>query len=227
MGEEYKQFFLRSDAMKFIFFSSVKAVADSLTNRVLTESFRPDPRTPYGESKLAAERYILNQKLPAGKIVYILRPCMIHGPGNKGNLNILFKYISKGLPYPLGAFKNLRSLLSVQNLAWIVSALIDNPVVSGIYNVADDDPVSTNEIIELIAAINGNKPRIWNVPRPLVNISARAGDWAHLPFNSERLKKLTESYIVSNSKIKKAIGTEKLDVSSRDGLLRTFECMLK
>ena len=81
--------FLKSSAQKFIYFSSVKAVADTLNHTVLTEEIAPTPKTPYGKSKLEAEKYIMSKLLPEGKRVYILRPAMIHGPGNKGNLNLL------------------------------------------------------------------------------------------------------------------------------------------
>ncbi len=220
-------FFIRSESRMFIFFSSVKAVADSLDNKILTEGFIPNPKTPYGKSKLAAERHILMQRIAANKKVIILRPCMIHGPGNKGNLNILYKYVKRGFPYPLGCFKNLRSFLSVQNLVYIVTGLIENPVSSGTYNVADDDSVSTNEIIELIAGTLHKKPWVWNCPLSLVNFIAKSGDLFNMPFNSDRLNKLTGTYIVSNSKLKNALGIDKLPVSSRDGLIRTFESFSK
>ena len=80
--------FLISDAKVFITLSSVKAVADEVVGE-LTEDHHPKPITHYGKSKLLAEQYILSQKIPKGKRVYVLRPCMIHGPGNKGNLNLL------------------------------------------------------------------------------------------------------------------------------------------
>ena len=87
--------FLASDAKVFIFLSSVKAVADEV-KEVLTEDFIPNPITHYGKSKLLAEQYILSKPIPIGKRIYILRPCMIHGPGNKGNLNLLYTFINKG-----------------------------------------------------------------------------------------------------------------------------------
>ena len=83
--------FLESDAKVFITLSSVKAVADKPETE-LTEDYIPNPITHYGKSKLLAERYILNKEIPHGKRVFILRPCMIHGPGNKGNLNLLYKH---------------------------------------------------------------------------------------------------------------------------------------
>ena len=107
--------FLESTCEVFIYMSSVKAVAD-VVEKVLDESVNPKPVTVYGKSKLAAENYILSQKLTKNKKVYILRPCMIHGQNNKGNLNLLYNFISKKIPYPLGIYKNKRSFLSVHNL---------------------------------------------------------------------------------------------------------------
>ena len=87
--------FIKSNAKVFITLSSVKAATDEL-NVELTEEHQPNPITHYGKSKLLAEQYILSKDIPHGKRVYILRPCMIHGPGNKGNLNLLYKVVSKG-----------------------------------------------------------------------------------------------------------------------------------
>src|SRR3546814_352464 len=101
--------FLQGDARDFIYFSSVKAVADTVED-MLSEDMMPAPQTPYGQSKWRAEQYLNSQLLPAGKRLFILRPCMIHGPGNKGNLNLLYQVVSKGLPWPLAAFDNERSL---------------------------------------------------------------------------------------------------------------------
>jgi nucleoside-diphosphate-sugar epimerase len=100
--------FLISDAKLFITLSSVKAVSDELSGEY-TEKHQPQPITHYGKSKLLAEQYILSKEIPEGKRVYVLRPCMIHSPGNKGNLNLLYKRVSKRIPWPLGAFENKRS----------------------------------------------------------------------------------------------------------------------
>jgi nucleoside-diphosphate-sugar epimerase len=212
--------FLRSDAQKFIYISSVKAVADTVDG-VLTEEAVPNPVTAYGKSKLMAEKYIL-EHLPNNKQVYILRPCMIHGVGNKGNLNLLHSIVSKGIPYPLGAFKNVRSFLSIENLCFIIKELLDQKdIPSGVYHVADDVSLSTNKVIELMGDSLGTKSRIWNVPCAWVNVAARLGNHLHLPLNTHRLQKLTESYVVGNAKIKLAIG-KSLPVKTEDGLLKTF-----
>ena len=213
--------FLKSDSSIFIILSSVKAVADELDIE-LTEDYMPNPYTHYGKSKLFAEQYILSKEIPNGKRVYILRPCMIHGPGNKGNLNLLYKIVSKGLPWPLGKFENKRSFCSIDNLCFIIRELIENEQIpSGIYNIADDEPVSTNELINLISLSLEKKTQIWNIPQSLIKLLSKLGDVLRLPLNSERLNKLTETYIVSNNKIIKAIN-KPLPISAKDGLIETF-----
>ena len=212
--------FLLSNCTKFIFISSVKAVTDR-PGSILTEEFVPNPKTPYGRSKLMAEKYIQDQPLPRGKYFYILRPCMIHGPGNKGNLNLLHNLIDRGIPYPLAAFENKRSFLSIENLCFVISELLQrDDIPSGAYNVADDEPLSTNEVVEILCQGSGKIPQLWKVPKRIVFVLAKMGDILGSIFTSEKLRKLTESYIVSNCKLKKALGKE-LPLSSRDGLLLT------
>ena len=197
--------FLTSEAKVFIGLSSVKAVADEVDGE-MTEDVIPNPITHYGKSKLLAEQYILSQPIPDGKRVYILRPCMIHGPGNKGNLNLLYSLVSKGLPWPLGLFENSRSFLSIENLCFILKELIErDDIPSGVYNVSDDVPLSTNEVIKMIAESKGKKAKILNLSQNIIKGLARLGDFLKLPLNSERLRKLSESYVVSNAKIKKLL----------------------
>jgi len=213
--------FLESDAKVFIILSSVKAVADAVKSE-LTEEYISIPITHYGKSKLLAEEYILSKQIPAGKRIFILRPCMIHGPGNKGNLNLLYKIVSKGLPWPLGAFENKRSFCSIDNLIYIIKELIENDhIPSGVYNIADDEPISTNELINLISVLLGKESHIWNVPKSLIKLLSKLGDTLSLPLNTERLQKLTETYIVSNNKIINAIN-KPLPISAKDGLIKTF-----
>ena len=214
--------FLISEAQVFITLSSVKAVADEVDG-ALTEEHIPNPITHYGKSKLLAEHYIFSKDIPQGKRVFVLRPCMIHGPGNKGNLNLLYKIVSKNIPWPLGAFENKRSFCSIDNLMFILKQLIEREdIPSGIYNVADDEPLSTNELIGLIAQSQNRSPRVWSFSKKIIEGIASLGDKLRLPLNTERLHKLTSSYVVSNAKIKAAIG-KPLPVSSREGLLKTFQ----
>lgn len=215
--------FLKSEARDFIFFSSVKAAADTVEGS-LEESMSAKPLTPYGLSKLKAEQHLLAQSLPEGKRLIILRPCMMHGPGNKGNLNLLYNIVRKGIPYPLAAFHNLRSYLSIDNLNYLIQLFLTNPQTpSGVYQVADDDPVSTNELVTLMAESLNRKTRLWRIPPPFIRAAATLGDVLRLPLNSERLRKLTESYIVSNMKIKAVFNLERLPLDSSEGLQKTIQ----
>jgi nucleoside-diphosphate-sugar epimerase len=218
--------FLSSEAKKFIFISSVKAAADSV-EKILDENIKPNPQTDYGKSKLLAEQYIQNQSLPEGKSYYILRPCMIHGPGNKGNLNLLFKLVKKGIPYPLAGFNNKRSFLSVENLCFIIKEIIErDDILSGIYNVSDDDALSTNEVVSILASSSNVKPRLWKIPPSFISFFAKVGDRLHLPLTTERLNKLTENYVVSNQKVKRAINKE-FPISAVKGLTITANSFIK
>ena len=241
-------FFLKSSAKKFIFFSSVKAAVDSVVGDILTEDVIPTPVGPYGESKIRAEEYIINKLTVDGeqltvamqhdsaancqlstvhcqlnKQVYILRPCMIHGPGNEGNLNLLYNVVKKGIPWPLGAFENHRSFTSIDNLCYVVEGLLTKDVPGGIYHMGDDEAMSTNELIATMCEVMGKKPHIWKMNKGLMEGCAGIGTLFHLPLNTERLRKLTENYVVSNDKIKRALGIDKMPVTAKEGLIKTIK----
>ncbi|MEO9570760.1 MAG: NAD-dependent epimerase/dehydratase family protein [Polaribacter sp.] len=213
--------FLQSDCEIFIYMSSVKAAADEVVG-VLTEEVIPNPVTVYGKSKLAAEEYILSKEIPTNKRVYILRPCMIHGPNNKGNLNLLYSFVAKGIPYPFGKYENKRSFVSVENLCFIINELIDNKKIkSGIYNIADDVSLSTTDLVRIIGKTINRPSKVLQIPKFMVSIIAKIGDVLPLPVNSERLQKLTENYEVSNEKIKKEIQKD-LPLSTEEGIIKTI-----
>ena len=152
---------------------------------------------------------------------------MIHGSGNKGNMNLLYKLVQKGLPWPLGSFENKRSFCSVDNILFVVQQLIKKDIEPGIYQVADDEALSTNDLIKLMALSQNKKAKIWRISANWIEAVARVGDFFHLPLNNERLKKLTESYHVSNQKIKNALGVEIMPVTSVAGFKKTFESFQK
>jgi len=215
--------FQKTPAQDFIYFSSVKATADTVEG-FLDENHTSNPQTPYGKSKLEAEEFLLSQKLPENKRLFIIRPCMIHGPGNKGNLNLLYKFVQKGIPYPLAAFENKRSFLSIDNLNFLILEMLSNKNVgSGIYNFADDEVLSTNELVKLIANTSGKKEKLWKISSKLISATAKMGDVMKLPLNSERLKKLTSNLEVSNQKIKNALGITQLPISAKKGIEITIK----
>ena len=105
---------------------------------------------------------------------------------------------------------------------FIIRELIErDDIPSGIYNVADDETFSTNQVVRLIAESKGKSARILNLSKSFIRAIARLGDFLQLPLNTERLQKLTESYVVSNDKIKRALG-KPLPLTSSEGLRKTF-----
>ena len=214
-------FFLNSNAKVFIMLSSIKAVAD-YSDEILTEDSVAAPETHYGKSKLLAEQYINSKLQNGGKRVYILRPTLIHGPYNKGNLNLLYRIVNLNLPWPFASFENKRSYCSIDNLCFIIKELmLREDIPSGTYNVADDIPVSTNEIVQWIAESKSKKVKLLFIPKVFIKIIANLGDLMLLPINSSYLRKITGTNIVSNQKLKNAL-RKPLPKSAKEGFLETF-----
>ncbi len=215
----------QSTASKFFMMSSVKAVADVVEGE-LTELAKPNPVTAYGKSKVMAEDYLNSIEISSQKSLYIFRPAMVHGPGNKGNLNLLYKIVSKGIPWPLASFENSRSFVSVGNLCFAFKYFIENSVTNGTYNIADDEAISTNKLISIISKAIGIRPRLLKIPKSLIIWGAKIGTILHLPLNTVRLQKLTENYVVSNKKISKVLGGP-FSILAEDGLMKTIKSFNK
>ena len=185
---------------RFVYFSSSKAA---------------DADTPYGKSKLMAEQFLDGRAI-------VLRPAMIHGPGNKGNLNLLWGIARRGFPWPLASFENRRSFTSIGNICVAVEVLCERGE-NGIYPIADDEMLSTNRLIELMAETCGCKPVLWRLPKGLMCFVAKMGDVLHLPLNTERLGKLTEDSFVDNAALKKHLGWSQMPIRAEDGMRETLK----
>lgn len=217
--------FLKSNASTFIFLSSIKSVCDA-SNSIITENFVCNPKSFYGQSKYLAEKYILDN-LDLTKRVIILRPSMIYGPNNRGNLNLLYNYINKNLPWVLCSYENKRSFCYIENLTFVINEIILNKYFkSGVYNVSDNEPISTNNLVKLIAESLNKKTSFFYVPKIFIKYLAKIGDFLKLPFNTNRLTKLTENYIVSNSKLISEL-KKNLPFTSKLGFVKTFQFFKK
>ena len=208
--------------LKFIYFSSSKASATG---------------NAYGRSKLAAEQYLQSEQSNNPNIrTIILRPAMIHGPGNKGNLNLLWGIARRGFPWPLAAFENQRSFTSIGNICAAVEALAAKEIEAAstqhaslplhTFPIADDEMLSTNRLIELMAEACGKKPRLWKLPKGLMCFAARLGDCLHLPLNTERIEKLTEDSFVDNSALKSYLEWTHMPIRAEDGMRETLASFL-
>ena len=198
-----EKIFAAAKTTRFIYFSSSKADANG---------------NAYGRSKLAAEQFLNGRAI-------VLRPAMIHGPGNKGNLNLLWGIARRGLPWPLAAFENKRSFTSIANICAAVEALCERGE-NGIYPIADDEMLSTNRLIELIAETCGKRAKLWRVPKGVMRMVAKIGDVLHLPLNTERIVKLTEDSFVNNSHLKSQLGWKRMPIRAEEGMRRTLRSFL-
>jgi nucleoside-diphosphate-sugar epimerase len=222
----FQAFINDPSATTFIYASSVKAAAAKVKG-VLSEEDEFEVDVPYGVSKRAAEKFLQSVQLPASKKLIILRPVMIYGANSTGNLYSLYSFVKRGLPYPFAAFSNSRSFLSIENFMHVVLQILKRPdFKAGIYNVADDEVLSTNEIIELVGAAISKKPRLWKVSPNLIKTFALLGDKIHLPFNTKLIDKLTDNYVVSNKKLVSELG-EPMPYQTRDSLVKLFKALQK
>lgn len=190
------KYFMQSDISTFIFISGAN-------------TFR------YNAAYTPEERYLLNfvRRDPRvrEKKIYVLRPCMIVGPGNGDDISVLYDLVRKGIPWPFEGNEGMRSYCSVVNLSFVAEQLIVNDdIKNGIYSVCDDEPVSTNELIGMISESAGKRSRIWRLPKALLR----------LPFMNH-LKIFTEDFVVSNEEIKQALGIGSMPAEVKDMLTET------
>jgi nucleoside-diphosphate-sugar epimerase len=155
---------------RLVFASTVKVLGDATApGRPFDDSSAPEPRDPYSVSKLEAERALAAISLHGGLEVVVLRPVLMYGPGAKGNIDRLMRWIAAGVPLPLGGIDNRRSLLGVRNFADAVFAVADHASARGrCFLVADGEDLSTPELARRIGTAVGRPARLVAVPRSLM-----------------------------------------------------------
>ncbi len=213
--------FLKSNAKLFIYISTIKVYSENF-NELITEDISPEPISHYGKSKLLSEEYLKKYFSLNNKFIIILRPSLIYGPGNKGNLSLLENLIKKKIPWPLGLFNNKRTFCSIYNFNFIINELINSEIrKSDIYNICDDDYISTNKLYEIIASSLNVNYKIYNIPIFIIKMFALLGDFFNFNFNTKNLNKLSSNLYISNYKIKKFID-KKLPYTTKQALIKTF-----
>ncbi|RFC50365.1 MAG: Nucleoside-diphosphate-sugar epimerase [Verrucomicrobia bacterium] len=194
---------------RFIFVSSIGAVAEA-SDLVVDEAVAPKPVSAYGRSKLAGEEAV--REVLGGSLVEwcVLRPVLAYGPGNPGNMARLLRLVRSGLPLPLAGIRNRRSFVYIGNLVDAIDRVAVTPGISGrVFHVADDEAVSTPELIQFLAEAAGRKARLWPVPDWSLRLAARGGDLAgglglHTGLDTYSLRRLMQSLTVSNQALRKA-----------------------
>lgn len=161
---------------RLVFISSVKVVA-SKAAEILTEERRCAPDSPYGSSKLAAEEALNHELESAAGDWCVLRPCLIYGPGNLGNMARLLRLMKTGLPLPLGAINNKRSFLYVGNLVDLIECSLNHPRASRqTFLVSDGEIVSTPQLLRLLSRQAQAPCHLWKCPLWMLWGGAKVGD---------------------------------------------------
>lgn len=224
------EIFLRdAKSEKFIYFSSIKAInSTSDPEKPLTEDIQNSPSDIYGISKKMAEDWLLAQDLPQNKKVIILRPAMIYGQNPKSNLNLLIQYLFKGFPLLLNRELGSRAFLSLNNLFFVLNEIVENSYLdSGIYHLCDDGRITTLEIVRVTEDISQKKFRVILVPKIIYTFIIRILTQLGLRRISNSLEKMNSGFIVSNDKLKLALGITKFPFIIHDEMKKTIEEIAK
>jgi nucleoside-diphosphate-sugar epimerase len=191
----------RSAVKRFVFVSSIGVNGKVTHDAPFTESDPPAPIGSYALSKWEAEQQLRQIERTTGLEVAIVRPPLVYGPGVKGNLLALLRWVARGIPLPVGAIRNQRSLIGVDNLCDLLLTCASHPAARGrLFLAADGEDVSTPELLEQIAAGLGRPSRIPRVPLPFVRLLARAAG------RRSQLEQLCASLVVDATCAREVLG---------------------
>jgi len=159
---------------RFIFISSIKVNGEATVNgRAFGADDKPAPEDAYGLSKLEAEQGLMDIAAETGMEVVIIRPPLVYGPGVKGNFASMIKLVEKGIPLPLGAIHNRRSLVGIDNLVDLIIRCIDHPTAANqVFLAGDGEDLSTTELLRGVGKTMGKPARLMPVPAGLLQFGA-------------------------------------------------------
>jgi len=202
---------------RFIFISSIKVNGEQTSfGRPFTAEDIPVPVDAYGISKYEAERGLLKISADTGLEVVIIRPPLVYGPGVKGNFSSMMRVVKKGFPLPLGAIKNKRSLVALDNLVDLIITCINHPAAANqVFLAGDGEDLSTTELLRGVAKAAGVSSRLIPVPASVLMFMAS------LVGKKEMAQRLLGSLQVDISKACDLLGWTPL-LSVEEGLRRCF-----
>lgn len=166
---------IQAGVKRFIYISSIKVNGESTAfGRAFSADDTPRPLDAYGISKHEAEQQLLKLGHSGAIEVVIIRPVLIYGPGVGANFQQMMRWLAKGIPLPFGAVRNLRSLVSLDNIVDFVSTCVDHPrAANQVFVVSDGEDVSTTQLMQRLIACLGS--RTWLIPVPVGVLTFMAG----------------------------------------------------
>ena len=188
---------------RFVFVSSIKVNGEERT-APYTEADTPAPEDAYALSKWEAEqglRQIAAEAGLEGMEIVILRPPLVYGPGVGANFLALLRAVARGIPLPLGAISNQRSLIYVGNLVDAIRCCLEHPAAAGqTFLVSDGEAVSTPELVRRMAVALGRPTRLVALPVPLLRAAATLAGKSALAI------RLLDSLSVDDTSIRRDLG---------------------
>ncbi len=158
---------------RFVFVSSIKVNGERTTKKPFTAFDKALPHDPYGQSKLEAENALKELSQETGLEVVIIRPPLVYGPGVRANFLQLMQLVKMGVPLPLGAIRNLRSMVSVENLVDLLITCSVHPKAAGhTFLVSDDRDISISELLRILFIAMGKRPLLIPVSPRIIAIIA-------------------------------------------------------
>lgn len=170
---------------RIVFLSTIKVNGDHTEANAFSAQDAPNPQDPYGISKWEAEQALHEVAATSGLEVVIIRPPLVYGPRVGANFMRMIRLVECGFPLPLASIDNRRSVVFVENLADAIVACLFPPVAVGkTYLVSDGAPLSTPELLRLVARAMRRAARLWRFPPALLSLVAhivgRRGDATRL-----------------------------------------------
>lgn len=199
---------------QLVFLSTIGVHGDETPGRPFTEESPVAPRSLYARSKLEAERLLAEVAREAGIALAILRPTLVYGPGNPGNMLRLLRLLERGWPLPLAGIGNRRSLTYVGNLVSAIRAVLERPRFAGTYVVCDPEPVSTTELVRGLGAAMGRPARFFWVPGGLLRLAVIAAG------RGTAARRLLGSLEADGGRLRHDLGWQP-PFATREGLART------
>jgi UDP-glucose 4-epimerase len=159
---------------RFVFVSSIKVNGESTQlGFPFTADDAPAPLDAYGVSKMEAEQGLRELAAQTGMEVVIIRPPLVYGPGVKANFAAMMRWLRRGVPLPLGAIHNQRSLVALDNLVDLIVTCLTHPAAANqTFLVSDGEDVSTTELLRRMGKAMGHPARLLPVPTGLLKLAA-------------------------------------------------------
>lgn len=189
---------------RFVFVSSVKVNGEATpVGQPFTEDDEPHPLDPYGVSKLEAEQALIELSQSTGMEVVIIRPVLVYGPGVKANFHTMMRWVVKGVPLPLGALSNQRSLVAIDNLVDLIATCLHHPAAANqVFLVSDGEDLTVTALLQRTAVAFGSPARLLPVPMSVLRMAGR------LLGREAIVQRLCDTLQVDISKARRLLGWE-------------------